>query len=256
MIMKKHAIVLLVFIAIFLASSIEASEFEELDKPPEGAHEGQMLLGGFISMGIPSGDIIDAEKSFLKNNYYTFENTETTKELIVNHLEYNYGICFEYMPIDHIGIKGKLRRATVIQRTAFGSDYRNWSKTLFYTNSFLAGPVFHLTNRRQWDISLNPLIGYGKGRFRASPVAAKLISGYYGDGERSVSGMIYGTELNLIIFFSGGFYLTIGGEYTYYPISFSPAYTLRQSGNTYSATNGGTIKTMDIIISAGYAFSN
>lgn len=56
--MKRAYITL--FLIIFIAGCfpLYSSQFEELDKPPEGAHEGQMLVGGFFSIGMPYGDAI------------------------------------------------------------------------------------------------------------------------------------------------------------------------------------------------------
>ena len=83
---------------------------------------------------------------------------------------------------------------------------------------------------------------------------------------RDISCFIFGSELNLTIYFSGGVYLSLGTEYIYYPISFSPAYSLTQpldnntnangNGRTYSAGTGGSLQTVNLTISVGYAFSN
>lgn len=256
--MKRIIITILSFI-IFQIPSFGASQFEELDKPPEGAHEGQMFIGGFVSIGIPSGDIISAENNFVKDNTYTFSDNEITKELLLTHLSYDYGLSFEYMPIDYIGIKTKLKRVIIVQRTRFGSDYQNWNETLYSNYSFLAGPVFHLTNRKQWDVTLTPVAGYAFAKFEATPVAAKLVTNYSGDRKRDVNGLTYGAELNLIIYFSGGLYISIGADWNKYPIKFSPSYELSQSGSTISymdGKNSGSIQTINFALSAGYAFSN
>ena len=260
--MKK---LIIIFITLLCTASVMASEFEELDKPPEGAHEGQMLLGGFVSIGMPFGGLIDAEDEFLRDNFYELDSG-IVKELIVNHLCFDLGVSFEYIPIDHIGIKSKLRYASIVQRTAFGSEYQNWNKQLFNTYSILLGPSFHLTNRKQWDVTLTPLFGYGFGQYEATPVASALVIDYQNDGKRDVSGFAFGTELNLTIYFSGGLYLCLGTEYTYYPVSFDPKYSLTQpafvsgtnnaNGRTYSEDSGGALQTVNLVISAGYAFSN
>lgn len=259
--MKKLIIILSILLS---AASVMASEFEELDKPPEGAHEGQMLLGGFVSAGFPFGDLITAEDDFLVNNWYVL-GSGTMKELIVNHLVFDMGICFEYMPIDHVGAKSKLRYTTVIQRTAFGPENENWSSSLFSTYSILLGPSFHLTVRKQWDVTLTPEIGYGLGQYEATPIGSKLLDNYNNDSTRDIYGFIFGTELNLTIYFSGGVFMSVGTEYTYYPVSFSPQYSLSQppedleqnnNGRTYSASSGGSLQTFNITISVGYAFSN
>jgi len=251
-------------LAIILCSSIvHASEFEELDKPPEGAHEGQMLLGGFVSIGMPFGGLIDAEDSFLLGNYYILDSG-VMKELIVNHLSFDYGLSFEYMPIDHLGVKTKVRNTIIIQRTAFGSEYENFSKSLFNSYSLLLGPSFHLTVRKQWDVTLAALIGYEFGDYEATPMADRLVTGYDNDGRREISGLTMSSEINLTVYFSGGLYLSLGTEYTYHSLAFSPEYSLTQppsrtdnaNGRTYTAGSGGDLHTVNIVISAGYAFSN
>jgi hypothetical protein len=256
--MKK----IILFPAIILAllcPGLMASQFEELDKPPEGAHEGQMLLGGFVSIGIPYGDIIDAEKDFLRGNTYVFEESEITKELVIAHLSYDFGIAFEYMPIDYVGLKAKLKRVLIVQRTRFGADFQNWTETLYSNYSLLFGPSFHLTSRKSWDVTLTPVIGYAFAKYNATPIAAKLVQGYSGDRERDVSGITYGAEINLTMYFSGGLYISLGVDWNKYPITFSPPYELTQpgNGNTFmEGKNSGSIQTINLAISAGYAFSH
>jgi hypothetical protein len=259
--MKKRLLILLLLFFAISASAAE-SQFEELDKPPEGAHEGQMLLGGFVSIGLPSGDLIDGEEKFVKDNTYTFPESDITKEFMVTHLSYDFGLSFEYMPIDYIGIKTRLKRSIIVQRTRFGSDFKNWSETLYSNYSFLIGPAFHLTNRKQWDVTFTPVAGYAAAKYRATPIAAELLSSteYNNSGNRNrdVNGMTYGAELNLTIYFSGGLYISIGADWNKYPLTFSPGFDLSQSsGKTYlDGKSSGSIQTMNLAISAGYAFSN
>jgi len=263
--MKKFLLII-PLISIFLVSSLFASQFEELDKPPEGAHEGQMFLGGFISIGFPYGDLITSEENFLQNNTYKFGDSEITKELLVTHLSYDFGLSFEYMPIDYIGIKTKLKRTIVVQRTLFGSDFENWSKTLYSNFAFLVGPAFHLTCRKQWDVTLTPVIGYTLAKYEATPIAAELIQGYKeynGKRKRDVNGFAYGAELNLTIYFSGGLFISLGADWNNYPLKFSPALTLvNYSTETGQGTGAkinktsGTLQTINLVLSVGYAFSN
>jgi len=261
--MKAIYKTLLIIFFIAYCFPVFSSQFEELDKPPEGAHEGQILVGGFFSIGMPYGDAITGEKDFVKDNTYTFEESQITKELLVNHLSYDFGLFFEYMPLDHLGIKTKIRRSVVVQRTAFGSDYQNWNENLYQNFSFVLGPSFHLTARKQWDIVLTPEIGYAVAKYTATPVAAKLVDSYTDDGdrERDVNGIFYGGELALSIYFSGGFYLSLGGEWTKYSLTFSPAYDLNQTVGTenrkyLNGASSTSMQTVNFIISAGYAFSN
>jgi len=253
----KNNILIITAMVLCLISSAMSSQFEELDKPPEGAHEGQMFLGGFVSVGIPFGDLITGEENFVKGNFYQFNESEITKELLLTHLSYDFGLSFEYMPIDYVGVKTKLKRVIIVQRTLFGQDFQNWSKTLYNSYSFLAGPSFHLTNRKQWDITLTPVVGYGIAEYDATPIAAELIAGYSGDRKRDVSAVTYGAELNLTIYFSGGLYISIGTDWNQYPVTFSPNLTLSQSGNTFlEGKNSGSLQTINLAISAGYAFDN
>jgi hypothetical protein len=222
-----------------------------------------MLLGGFFAIGLPYGDATKAEEDFVKKNTYTFEESQITKELLVDHLSYDFGIFFEYIPMDHLGVKTKIRRTVVVQRTAFGSDYQNWNENLYQNFSFILGPSLHLTARKQWDNVLTPELGYALAKYTATPVAAKLIDSYTNDGKRKrdVNGMFYGAELSLAIYFSGGFYLSLGGEWTSYSFKFSPGYELTQTVGTKTSeyldgSNSTSMQTINFIISAGYAFSN
>lgn len=253
--MKKLIIIFLLLVPALAAAA--GSRFEELDKPPEGAHEGQMFLGASVGMGIPFGDIIDGEKNFVKGNIYTFEDIGTTKELLVTHLSYDYGFTFEYMPVDYIGAKSRLKRIVIVQRTVFGSDYRNWNESLFESFLLTAGPSFHLTNRKMWDVTLSPFLGYYTGSYSATPIADKLIAGYSGSMKRDVSGFAYGAELNVTGYFSGGLYISLGIEWSSYQLTFSPGYNLSQNGNTFmDGKNSGSLQTANLVLSAGYAFDN
>lgn len=60
--------------------SVLATQFEELDKLPEGAHKGQMILAAFATKGVPYGRIIHAESDFVRKSTYTFINSFTTKK--------------------------------------------------------------------------------------------------------------------------------------------------------------------------------
>lgn len=247
----------LLFFYFWLIVSASSSQFEELDKPPEGAHKDQLFIGAFVSIGLPSGDLISGEKKFIEDSRYSFVESGITKELLLTHLSYDFGFSFEYMPIDHVGVKTRLKRVIIVQRTRFGSDFQNWSETLYNNYSFLIGPALHLTNRKQWDVTLTPVIGYALAKYKATPIAAELITNYSGDRNRDVNGITYGSELNLTIYFSGGLYISLGADWNYIPIKFSPPLTLTQSGKTYmDGKNSGSIQTRNIILSAGYAFSN
>jgi len=253
----KIKLLLITAVCFLLIHAVWASQFEELDKPPEGAHQGQMLLGGFVSIGIPFGEMITSEENFVQSQTYEFTDSHITKELLVTHLSYDFGVSFEYMPIDYVGVKSKLKRVIIVQRTRFGTDYQNWSETLYDNYSFLVGPSFHLTNRKQWDVTLTPVIGYALAKYHATPVASKLLTGYSGDTSRSVSGLTYGAELNLTIYFSGGLYISLGTDWNKYPLNFSPPLNLSTPApvNTIS-TSSSSLQTINLALSVGYAFSN
>ncbi len=256
--MKVRIILILFF--LLTVSSLFASQFEELDKPPEGAHEGQMLLGGFMSIGFPFGSTIDAENNFVKNNAYQFEDNEITKELLVTHLSYDFGLSFEYMPIDHIGAKLKLKRVIIVQRTRFGSDFQNWNETLYTNYSILLGPSFHLTTRKTWDVTFTPVLGYSLAKYKAAPIVRELREdNITGSSSRDVNGLTYGAELNLTIYFSGGLFLSLGTDLNCYPLKFSPSLDLANSSTAIPNTmnsSSGKLNTMNLILSFGYAFSN
>ncbi len=245
---------LFVFIS---ASNIHASEFDELDKPPEGAHEGQILLGGFISIGMPIGNIIDAENSFVQEQTHTFEN-EVTKRIKLSHMSFGLGVTGEYMPINHLGIKTKFRRSIIIQRTVFGADYKNWRMVTYSDYSLYLGPSFHATNRKSWDFVLTPYIGYSYGKYDATPVAGQLKESYNAPNSRSVSGLSYGSDLICTIYFSGGLYVSFGGEWTRNTLNFGSPYTETYSGGDpfMDGATSGTIDNICFTLEAGYAFMN
>lgn len=251
--MKK----IITFFILLCASSSYPAQFDELDKAPEGAHKGQMLAGAFVSIGLAAGNTIDEENKFLNGSTYTFSGGETTKKLLVTHLAFNAGAFFEYMPLDHIGVRTKIKTGYIIQRTTFGADYQNWSGTLYSDYSMFVGPSFHLTNRKQWDIVLIPVIGYSIGKFQPTPVASQILISYTGPSSVSVSGMSYGTELNFTAYFTGGLAISLGLDWSMYTFNFSSFnLTNSQTSATYSGATSGVIHTLSLVISAGYAFSN
>jgi len=256
-IIKRHITKIIIFQLLLSCSIAHASQFEELDKPPEGAHEGQIFLSGFVSLGLPSGSMIDEEKNFVSGNTYTHSNG-TIKELLITHLSYELGINFEYMPISHIGLKSKVKKLTLVQRTQFGSDYQNWNEVLYSNYSLLIGPSLHLTDRKSWDIVFTPLIGYSIGEYNATPIANELIDTYSGENrKRSVNSICYGAEINAVSYFSGGFFFSIGLEYINYNLNFDSEFNLNQNGNIFmDGQTSGNISTISITISAGYAFSH
>ena len=250
-------IILALIIYFFQIAFASASIFEGLDKLPVGAHGGQMLIGGFGSIGMPFGNLVNAEKDFVKGDTYTFSETEVTKEFLITHLAYDLGLFFEYMPIDYVGIKAELKRAYIVQRTLFGSNFNNWTDKLYHCYSFLIGPSIHFTNRKPWDVALTPMVGYSIAKYKPTPIAEDLIQNYSGDSNRNVNGIIYGVELNYAIYFSDGLYFSIGLDWNKYPIKLSPEVKL-VNPNTSKVINetSGDIQSLNVMLSVGYAFSN
>ncbi len=235
---------------------LHAIDFDELDLPPAGAHGGQMLLGFFVTAGFAGGPVIGAENDFLRNSTRTFDN-ETTKLIEVAHLPLSFGLSCEYMPIDYIGLRGKLRRIWVIQRSTFGSDYENEREILYSDYSFLVAAAVHATNRKQWDFSLAPIMGYSLYKYQAAPVASQLLDNVSG-GSRTGKDLVYGVELNAIIYFSGGLFISLGYEWMRNPVKYSDVINLTntQTNAVYADTSGGYIDTNSVVLTVGYAFSN
>ena len=259
--MKKIAIIFLI-----LFSSLQlmaASELDELDKPPEGAHEGQLLVGGFVTIGSALGQIPKAEYNFINDSTYKFPESDQTKALWLSHINFSFGITGEYIFLDHFGAKGRIKRTFLAQRTLFGANYQNWSYSLYRDFSFYVGPSVHLTTRKVWDVSLTPLIGFYTGVFQATPVAKRILKNdrnedYTGESERSVLGFTGGSELAFTVYFSGGLFLSLGMDWTMSMIKFDKAFDLTniQTGAKYSLGSNPTLHTLSLIITAGYAFYN
>jgi hypothetical protein len=235
--------------------SVSAGELDDLDKSPVGIHQGQMMLGGFLSIGILKGNLIDSENNFLDGNLYTFSESETTKKLLVTHQAFSFGFSFEYIPINYVGIKAILARSIFIQKTIFGPQYENWVASLYKNYSLSLGPSFHISKRKIWDVSLTPLIGYSIGEYQATPIALELIDDYNEDTKQNVYSFIYGSELNFSLFFSSGLYISLGMSWVMNKLEFSKSYDLSVSNNNYSI-DSGTLTTYNLVFSAGYAFSH
>lgn len=251
--------ILTIALVIFLMSPVSASKFDELDKPPTGAHKGQMFLGAFFAIGGVFGEIIDAEHDFVKNSTYEFTENDTIKKLWVDHLSFSVGIGFEYMYMDHMGVKAKLKKSFIVQRTVFGAEFKNWTETFYDDYDIVVGPTFHITNRKQWDFTFTPVIGLSIGELSVTPIANKLIDGYSGNRNKSIVNFTCGGEFNLSIYFSGGLYLSLGFDYTMNLLDLDSPYNLTnpQSGAVFFQGQDSTyLHTLCFILSVGYAFSN
>jgi hypothetical protein len=252
---KIISIILILFLTATAAMS--ASEFDELEKPPEGAHSGQMLLGAFVSMGQPYGKFIDAEDTFLEGSVYPFDS-DTSKAIQVSHLSFSMGLTFEYMPVDYIGAAARLRKSYIVQQSNFGPDYENWKGYLYRDTSILIGPTFHATTRKRWDFILTPLIGYNFAEYNAAPVAKLIAPVKKNDSKRTSMGLTYGGELNCTLYFSGGLFISIGGEWINNSLKFSEPVNLTKTepDAKYDKSTSGNITSWGVVLAAGYAFSN
>jgi hypothetical protein len=258
--MLGKIISIFIFVLIMISTALYASEFDELEKPPEGAHKGQMLLGAFVSMGKPYGNFIDSEDKFLKGSKHDFDS-ENSKLIEVSHLSFGMGITYEYMPFDYFGTAAKLRKNYISQQTNFGPDYQNWRGFLYKDTSFLIGPTVHATTRKRWDFILTPLIGYNFATYYAAPVAKQIIGGTTGSRKRSSKGLSYGAELNCTLYFSGGLFISLGGEWIRNNLKLSEPVRLTYSLDAvttkeYNSITTGNISSWSVVLSVGYAFSN
>jgi hypothetical protein len=259
--MKLHVNVI-VLIAVFLAVpiSVFAADFEELDKPPEGIYKGQRLAGGYIALGIPFGSAIKAEKKFVKGSTYTFTDSDTTKSLWLTHLSFALGVYGEYLPMEYIGIYGRIGAERVVQRTNFGRNFSNKRSYLYKGYSIMLGPNFHATNRKPWDVSLAPLIGYTFGTYHATPIADRCLQGYNPSHSKNrISTFIYGVEMRLSIFFSGGFIMSLSGEWVRIPVKLSKPIAEQNTQTGRRFMNGGKSGNIDnirLVLGIGYAFKN
>ena len=253
--MKKILYILLLLPIPLMAID---SQFDELDKVPEGAHEGQMLLVGYTAMGTIFGDMKNSEDNFLFGSTYTFIESDVTKMLMVNYLTFKFGVTFEYMPIDHLGVLISLNNNKIIERTIFGSQYQNWSSTLLNEYSALLGASYHLTNRKPWDLTATLWGGYSMGKFSPSPIGKILLTSFSGESQKSTSAFIVGGELNFIGYFSRGTMFSLGGGWFYHILS-TDAVILQTNPVTtkpYSSSLAQPFHDISIKLAVGYAFSN
>lgn len=253
--MRFPLLLLLLMVSAPLAAD---TIFEDLDKPPDGAYGGQFFLGAVAGMGLARGSIIDAEDAFVRNTTNTFEDAEITKLVELQHFSFALGLAAEYMPIDHVGLKSRLLRRWIAQRTLFGPDYPNEQEYILTTVDLTLGPNLHLTTRRAWDVTLHPFAGYSLGTFHPVPAADKLSDGVNGSKDYSNNTFIFGAELAGILYFSGGLFISAGVEWTRYPIAFSGTVnrTIPDTRQYNGGSGSGEIDAITFSFSAGYAFKN
>lgn len=257
---RKILIMLLLvcLVAAFSIKAIAASKFDELDKEPLGAHKGQMLLGAFFTMGAPIGDTVTAENTFIENSVYTFASSGISKLVWLSDIAFSAGIIFEYMPIDHLGIKGKIKGTLNIQRTLFGPNYQNWSQITYRDVSFYAGPSAHVSNRKQWDVTFTPYFGYAVGGWTPA-ISANVLNKTVYFTEVYAGGFTMGGEVNFTAYFAGGLFVALGFDWTMNMMTINTPFTFTnlQTGAVYAPEKKEFINhTLNFIISAGYAFSN
>ena len=286
--MKLFVILITILLAVMPAYTVK---WEELDKAPEGAHQGQMLAGAYAAFGLPLGTIINNERGFVSHTPYTFQDSFVTKNILLIHYAISYGLFFEYMPIDYLGCKFKVRSSTIMQSTKFGSEYRNWSSLLYRDYALYVGPAVHYPMRRNWDISLTPFVGYAFGKYSATPIASRLIYGdpynllnyntsigpdetarrvfyykYLGNRKQVVNNFGIGAELNVTLYISGGLFISFGCDWIMNMLKFGEKFYLNnitsysifrlKSSRFFDKNNSGPLYTVSFVISAGYAVSN
>jgi hypothetical protein len=94
------------------------------------------------------------------------------------------------------------------------------------------------------------------------PVASQLDIAYTGGSrKRNVNSLFYELELALAVYFSGGFYMSMGAQWSYFTMGFSPTFDISQTvnGNSYEYMEGkssSSLQSISVTISAGYAFLN
>ncbi|MDA3899978.1 MAG: hypothetical protein PF637_05595 [Spirochaetes bacterium] len=238
-----------------IANLLALSRLEDIDKEPVGAYKSQILFGALISMGIPFDSAIEKETDFIKDTAYTFEEQEITKTVVLNHLNYSAHIFAEYIFMDHIGSRLSFGYNSVIQRTGFGKDYKNESKTLYKDFSILIGPAFHLTTRKRWDLVLIPQVGYALASYTPAPVANTLFDSFDQKKSFSDSSLIFGGQLEATRYFTNGLFISSGFAYTRQTLTFK-TFGMEAPLPEKSFNNGSNNTTLSIIkfyISAGYA---
>ena len=251
-------IIYIITITILVMGVSVASQFDELDKAPEGAHRGQMVMSVYTGMGTVIGTMKESEDSFLTGSTYTFTESDVTKMLMVNYLIFKFGLSFEYMPMDHIGIKILINNTKLAQRTIFGSQYQNWSKNLHNEYTGLLGASYHLTSRKPWDLSSTLYAGYSMGTFSPSPIAGELMTTLTADSSKSTSGAVVGLDLSFTAYFSGGAIMSLSTGWFYHIISLdSPVSQINPvTTDSYSNTVAQPFHDISVNLSIGYAFSN
>jgi len=255
----------IIFIIVLAPVLLFGSKLDDLDKEPIGAHQNQMFLGAFVNIGGTLGELITAEYDFLKDNIYYLAQSGIYKKLYLSHLTFTAGISYEWMPIDHLGLKFKTRYTSIIQRTLFGAGHQNWSETLYQDVSFYLGVVGHLTNRKNWDVTLAPTFGYAVAWLTPTVIAsvpdiASQLDTYTSSVSTiMVNNFTMGAELAFTLYFKGGLYLSIGFEWIMNILIFESTPYVEQTGtsNVYFAGKTESFNhTLSAYISVGYAFDN
>ncbi len=249
----------LVFLLLFYSNVLfSLSRFEDLDKSPIGSYEGQVLLGGSISLGIPSGSLMTAEDNFVKDTTYTFEEQEITKTVVISHINYSASLFAEYMFIDRFGARLTVNRNNVIQRTHFGKNYKNESFPLYQDVAFLIGPTAHYTIRQPWDVVFIPQIGLSLSSFKPAPCADSLFSEFSQNDTFDQNIFIFGAELHGMYYFNNGVFICAGLSYTHMRVEYdSFKRTAPEPITDYN--NGGSSVSLGLtrfIVSCGYSLYN
>lgn len=251
--LKKSLILIL---TLFLNINLPAiSSLENIDKDPLGAYRGQILIGALFSIGIPFGSAIDSEEEFIDKTTYTFEEQQITKTVVINHLNYSAYVFGEYIFYDHIGVRLNIGHNNVLQRTNFGKNYKNYSSSLYNDISVLAGPSFHLTVRKRWDVIFIPQLGYSFASYTPAPSANNLFDSFEQNTTFTDSSIVWGSQLEGVYYFTNGFFLSTGLAFTYQTLTLKPFDRIQPSPSKEFNNNSSEVNLslLKFYVSVGYA---
>ncbi len=253
-----RAISALVFILFQSSSLFALTRFEDLDKNPVGAYGGQVFFGASIGLGIPTGSAIEAEDSFIDGTTYTFTGQETTRTVVVSHLNYSVSLFSEYMFIDHLGARLTVDRNMVIQRTHFGKNYKNESFPLYQDISLMLGPAYHVTVREPWDVLISPQIGVAFAQYTPAPCADELFTGFSQPKTFDQTIFVYGAALHGVYYFNNGVFISAGVTYTHIDLSYDSfdRTTPEPQQNFNGGKSRSTLGLFRFLLSSGYALYN
>lgn len=137
--------------------------------------------------------------------------------------------------------------------------------------SLFFGPAIHFTTRKAWDISFTPVVGYALGEYKAAPIAAQLIYSlttmteqqliffYNAKRKKQAYNIVVGGDLNISMFFTGGFMISVGFDWTMNMLKFNNKFYINNIQTLawfFPNKNSSYVHSACFMLSAGYAFSN